>query len=150
LVSTITGQPVKNFLLLPPVKKVRIRSLKLRKYFHIPRVIDLHQPRCVTVRQRTEQRRIDKRKDRYVGGNAQNQRDKSDGGESRRLEQRTKFVTQVLQDGFEHGQTPDAQSGSTRPLENTGIPGKGSRLEDLDADAHNTFPSKNYGTAGIC
>ena len=36
-----------------------------------------------------------------------------------------------------------------RPLENTGIPGKGSQLEDLDAGARNTFPSKNYGTAGF-
>jgi hypothetical protein len=32
-----------------------------------------------------------------------------------------------------------AESRNTQPLENTGIPGKGSRLEDLDAEIKDTF-----------
>src|SRR4029077_1860407 len=95
--------PTKTPVPPPPVKKVRIGSLKLREHLCRPRVVDLHQPRRVTVRQRTKQGRIDESKDRDVGGNAQHQRDKRDGSESRRLEQRTKLVTQVLQDGFYHG-----------------------------------------------
>jgi len=42
-----------------------------------------------------------------------------------------------------------AENKNTRLLENTGIPGKGSRLEDLDADGCNTFPPKNCRRSGF-
>src|SRR5579864_2671502 len=102
LVLSVTGKPLKNLLLRAPVEIVRIRSLKLREYFCRPCVIYFHQPRCIAIRQRTQQRRVDKSKDCEVSGNAQHQSDKSDGGESRRFEQCAQFVTQVLQDGFHH------------------------------------------------
>src|SRR5579864_3733904 len=95
LVLSVPGQSVKDLLLLTPVKKVRIRSLKLREDLHVARVVDLHQSRRIAIRQRTQQRRIDKSKDRDVSGNAQHQSDKSDRGKSRRFEQCAQFVTQV-------------------------------------------------------
>ena len=59
------------------------RTTEMKKALY-KRVADLlHQPRCITIRQRTNQRRIDKSKDCHIGRNAQHQRDQRNRGESR-------------------------------------------------------------------
>src|SRR5579872_463343 len=77
-----------------PVEVVRIREIGSRKHRGVLR--NVHQPRRVPIRQRTDQRSIDKTKDGRAGANPERQDENRCNGESRTFTQLSKRVADVL------------------------------------------------------
>ena len=98
------ADPVEAAVQLLDLPKLRARHPILRKY--VPEIRpDQRQAIGFLVGQRPQKDRVHHAEDGGVGADSQRQGEHGDGSERRAFRQRAKTVTQVLQDGLEHGST---------------------------------------------